>query len=131
MVVETGGSGAGGMATLWESGIMNELFEAGHIVSNAPAAWVPHTDGGELPTEVRRELNEAANGGADYFVVILLANKDGAETPELEELALYIYKIRPRSLLYIEKYVVGLISKEGVPDTGNLARTLVSKIIGG
>jgi hypothetical protein len=130
MVVETGGSGAGGMATFWESGIMNELFESGHIVSNAPAVWVPHTDGRELPAEARRELNEAANGGADYFVVILLANKDGTETPEPEKLVLYIYKIRPRSLLYNEKYVAGPILKEGIPDTGNLARTLVSQIMG-
>jgi hypothetical protein len=133
MIIETGGeeTKTGKTAEFWETGMMNALFEAGHIVSNAPSARIPRTDGGELPAEARREFEEAAIGGADYFVVLLLDYKDGNETLEPERIFMSVYKIIAGGLLYSETYANKPFSGESVPDAGRLARTLVSHIRGG
>jgi hypothetical protein len=57
---------------LWENGFMDVFFDAGHIVSNAPIMRIPEKTTEKLPDPVRSELDQARNGGADYFVMILL-----------------------------------------------------------
>jgi hypothetical protein len=132
MVIETGGTRTkvSRTATIWEAGMMSVLFEAGHIVSNAPAVRIPNADERALPTEARREFEEAANGGADYFIMILLFYKDGFETLDPEEVSLRLYKIRPYGILYSEKYANKPLSGEIIPDVGILGRMLVSRIEG-
>ncbi|MDR0403036.1 MAG: hypothetical protein LBH35_05535 [Treponema sp.] len=75
LVVETGLSGESGRpqsSLLWENGLFDVFFDAGHIVSNAPIMRLPEKTTEKLPGEVRTELDQAKNGGADYFIVILL-----------------------------------------------------------
>jgi hypothetical protein len=57
---------------LWENGLMDVFFDAGHIVSNAPIMRIPGKTTEKLPDPVRNELDQARNGGADYFIVVLL-----------------------------------------------------------
>jgi hypothetical protein len=110
---------------------MDAFFEAGHIVSNAPSLRISRADDVEFEEAAKKELEDAAAGGADYLVVILLEYENGAETLEPGEISLRLYKIRPRGLLYSEKYTNKPVSAEGMPSPGSLARTLVSYIRGG
>ncbi|MDR2048038.1 MAG: hypothetical protein LBP69_01140 [Treponema sp.] len=57
---------------LWENGLMDVFFDAGHIVSNAPIMRIPEKTAEKLPGPARIEFDEAKNGGADYFIVVLL-----------------------------------------------------------
>jgi hypothetical protein len=75
LVVETGlaeGSVRPQSSLLWENGLMDAFFDAGYIVSNAPIMRIPEKTTEKLPGPVRIELDEARNGGADYFIVVLL-----------------------------------------------------------
>jgi hypothetical protein len=75
LVVETGlaeESARPQSSLLWENGLMDVFFDAGHIVSNAPIMRIPEKTTEKLPDPVRSELDEARNGGADYFILVLL-----------------------------------------------------------
>lgn len=75
LVVETGlaeESARPQSSLLWENGLMDVFFDAGHIVSNAPIMRLMEKTAEKLPDLVRGELDQARNGGADYFIMILL-----------------------------------------------------------
>ena len=88
VVVEAGlppGNGCTLSAEIWESGMMDVFFEAGHIVSNAPCMQINDISG-ILPAEVNRDFDQARIGGADFLVLVILNYKDGsAEYSELAE----------------------------------------------
>jgi hypothetical protein len=75
LVVETGipeQSERPQSSLLWENGLFDVFFDAGHIVSNAPIMRIPEKTTEKLPGPVRGELDQARNGGAEYFIVVLL-----------------------------------------------------------
>jgi hypothetical protein len=92
---------------------LDVLFEAGHIVSNAPVlglggieeAGIPGSQSpfAEFPGELEAELAEARAGGADYFILALLrypAVSDRKTWPE--RVSLRVYDMRPYRFLYEE-----------------------------
>jgi hypothetical protein len=70
---------------LWETGLFDVCFEAGHIVSNSPVLRMNRAGGadfpgkeaprGEFPGELLPDLEAA--GGADYLILALLAYPAG------------------------------------------------------
>jgi hypothetical protein len=133
IVIETGAAEEtaaekNGRETLesWETGMMNVFFEAGHIVSNAPAVRLLQPPDGDMPPEARREFDEADSGGADYFIVLRLDY--GAETEKPDQISLELYKIHPRGLIYGKNYVPALAGN--FPTAVTLARTLIPYIRG-
>jgi hypothetical protein len=106
LVIEIGSTGNTGIAGLWETGIMDVLFDMGHIVSNAPVLRVAQLDEGEMPAEARRGFEEADINGVDYFIIAELSypkiEKTGIERPYQVEIKLY--KTNPYSILYNKKY---------------------------
>jgi hypothetical protein len=81
LVVETGlyeESERPQSSILWENGMMDVFFDAGHIVSNAPIMRIPEKTAEKLPEPVRVEFDQARNGGADYFIVVLLEYPGGS-----------------------------------------------------
>jgi hypothetical protein len=92
---------------LWESGLFDVFFEAGHIVSNAPVKRLDAKPQKPLPDEFRGDLNDAAEGGAEYFVLALLDYPPAAavnEIPKPQNISLKIFRIRPYKLLYEQGY---------------------------
>jgi hypothetical protein len=106
LVVEIGSMGNTDNANLWETGIMDTLFDTGHIVSNAPMIHIPYLDDKEMPAEARRDFEEADRNGVDYFIIAELSylkiEKPGTERPY--QVALKLYRTRPYSVLYTNKY---------------------------
>jgi hypothetical protein len=94
-------------SALWETCLLDVFFEAGHVVSNSPilrlagtgAADFPGRNsaggefpGGEFPREIRPELEEAIQGGADYLILVLLfyhPEADPRTKPETVNLRIY------------------------------------------
>jgi hypothetical protein len=73
MVVETGLTETTPLldtSSLWEGSLMDELFELGHIVTNAPIRRLART--GSYPDEGLLELDEALAGGVEYYILAVL-----------------------------------------------------------
>jgi hypothetical protein len=109
LMVETGiseSSPAAEASSLWENGLMDIFFDAGHIVSNAPVKRISAEGGKKLPDEVQREFNEAAAGGAEFFVLALLDYQGSFELPELkpQRVVLRLFRIKPYQLLGEQQY---------------------------
>jgi hypothetical protein len=119
VVVETGVSGAENTTTgafeassLWENSFLDVFFEAGHIVSNSPVLRLGHlgakdfpgreSPNKEFPPELDIELEDAVAGGAEFFIIALLAYPPGAvdRRAKPEQVSLRIYTTRPYGFVY-------------------------------
>ena len=117
LVVEAGlppGNGCTPSAEVWESGMMDVFFDAGHIVSNAPCLQIDEAAGtgkaarNALPPEVNHDFDEARLGGADFFVLVFLNYAGGMYTADAEEypvecpkeVFIQVYSVSSGSLLY-------------------------------
>jgi hypothetical protein len=78
---------------LWESGLLDVFFEAGHIVSNAPILRLEGKPAGEFPQEARDEMDEAIMGGAEYFIVALLDYDAAVQIPQ--NISLQLFRLNP------------------------------------
>jgi hypothetical protein len=110
IVVETGlpeEQGACEYSTLWESGLLDEFFDAGHIVSNAPVLRLNKPPAKQFPDEAAGSLNEANVGGADYVVLALL-DYQGSGTPHTipkpKQVSLRLFKTTPFRFIGEEKF---------------------------
>jgi hypothetical protein len=61
-----------GMMEIWETGLLDVLFEEGHIVTNAQSFALKKKPGEELPGEIKSYMAEAEDAGIDYFVLAYL-----------------------------------------------------------
>ncbi|MDR2553484.1 MAG: hypothetical protein LBD31_10030 [Treponema sp.] len=106
LVIETGlppGMGATESASVWESGLMDAFFDAGHIVSNAPILRLEETPGSEFPPEVRRDFDAARIGGSDFFVMVLIKYRGvppETEQEEPREITIKLFSVSSGKLIY-------------------------------
>jgi hypothetical protein len=56
--------------------MMDAFFDAGHIVSNAPAFQLGDASGA-IPREAGHDFDLARTGGAEFFVLVVLKYTDG------------------------------------------------------
>jgi hypothetical protein len=89
-VVESGPSLESGFlesSSAWEYGLMDALFNAGHIVSNAPIARLDAgLDAGtrtaaDFMADTMQGVVEAKNGGADMLILAFLEYKSPSANP--------------------------------------------------
>jgi hypothetical protein len=76
LVVEAGlpkESSAQNYSAMWENSLMDVLFEAGHIVSNAPMLRLSKNAQGGLPDEADQDMNEAQKSGMGYFLIAVVS----------------------------------------------------------
>jgi hypothetical protein len=97
MVIESGPSKKNGaeIAALWENAMMDVFFDAGHIVSNAPALKAELPENEDFPESARTSFEDASRGGADFFIIVQL---------KAMEVAFRVYAIHPYRLLYTGQY---------------------------
>ncbi|MDR1105336.1 MAG: hypothetical protein LBL44_03165 [Treponema sp.] len=107
MVVETGLSPEDGINTcssLWENGLLDVFFDAGHIVSSAPMLRLKDKPGGELPDEAKDDIAEAAEGGMDFFIVAILEYHSGSGTEtgntKPRQVSLRVFTTSPCRMLF-------------------------------
>ncbi|MDR1637768.1 MAG: hypothetical protein LBR93_10590 [Treponema sp.] len=108
LVIETGlreEGGNSGYSALWENSLLNVFFEAGHIVSNAPPMRLSRIPAEDFPQEALADFTEAAEGGAEFFILAQLdyrPSQTGAE-PAPRNIALRVYRTRPYGLVHEER----------------------------
>lgn len=111
LVIETGvreGSPVNEASNLWETTLMDMFFDAGYIVSNAPMMGLSRFPDKALPDEAQGSLEEALQGGADFFVLALL-DYQGAlalNVPQIKPQAvlLRLFSTRPYKFLFEQNY---------------------------
>ena len=85
-------------ASIWENGIMDTFFEAGHIVFNAPCNQITSASG-VLPSDVKEDFEEARNGGADFFVLVIL-NHPEDKPDNFKEVIIRAFRVSSGELLH-------------------------------
>jgi hypothetical protein len=109
LVIETGLSeeaGASQHSGLWESGLLDVFFEAGHIVSNAPILRLGKRPAKILPDEALGNLRDALEGSVDFFIIALLdyAAPNDAVIQKPEKIFLRLFNVISQKLIYEEQY---------------------------
>ena len=105
LVVEAGlpsDNGCTISAEIWESGMMDAFFDAGHIVSNAPCQQITafsYDTSNPLPSELNSEFDQARIGGADFFVFVVLNYMDG-DYDNPKEIIIRVFRVSSGELLY-------------------------------
>jgi hypothetical protein len=79
------------------------FFESGHIVTNAPSIRLDYTPGEAFPEEALSFLDEALDGGAEYFITALLEFQATGQRPQ--RITLRLFKIQPFEMLYEQSYL--------------------------
>jgi hypothetical protein len=117
-------------STLWEDGIMGIFFEAGYIVTNGSVIRLETDRGKEFPDEAQADFYEASEGGAEYFVLVLLEYKNHDGTFNPPGVSLKLYSTVPRRLIYEERFSAGQTadSREEHTRAREAARALISHI---
>jgi hypothetical protein len=107
LIVETGllpGAAANEHSNLWESGLLDVFFDAGHIVSNAPILRLDGKFEKDLPEKARADIDEAALGGMDYFIIAVLdyppLEISEAEAKKPDRVSLKLFTTSPCKLLF-------------------------------
>jgi hypothetical protein len=138
MVIETGlppEAGTSAHSGLWESGLMDVFFEAGHIVSNAPVLRLDRKPEEAFPAAARPELSEAIEGGAEFFILAML-DYDAPAAANIQKprrISLRLFKTSPHTLLHEQQYTD--TESAGGPDIEydrlkRAARTLIPHLNG-
>jgi len=106
IVIETGlpeSAGRNQHSERWENTLLDVFFEAGHIVSNAPILRLVSRPSVDIETIARADFQEAAEGGADYFIIAQLDFSSSSQQPGV---SLLLFRLRPREKL-LEKQLEG------------------------
>ena len=102
LVIETGlpreGS-ANAYSVTWENGIMDTLFDAGHIVSNAPIMRLVTRAKDGFPDEAERDWKEAQQSGMGYFLIAVV------NYPQPYNVSLRLFNTSSPEMLHEVKYV--------------------------
>jgi hypothetical protein len=120
---------------LWEYALLDVFFDTGHIVSNAPILRVAEKPGKSLPDEAKAPLNEALEGGAEFFIVAVLdyqhATQAGTEDLQPLNISLRLFKTTPYRFLYSQEYSAQDINSPGKDEISNamkIARTIAAHL---
>jgi hypothetical protein len=91
--------------SLWEAGLMEVFFDAGHIVTNSPIARIEKRPAEDLSGPMERDFNEARVGGADYFILGFLEYKDSSVP---NAMIVKIYSTNNEKLIFERSFPAGI-----------------------
>ena len=116
--------------SLWEGGLMAAFFDAGHIVTNSPITRMEKRPAQDLTGQVAVDLDEAAIGGAEYFVVGYLEYRVEGVNVFPVGMALKVYTTGSRKLIYEQGFAAGRGKdlNEEYQFAQNAGRALISHI---
>jgi len=92
--------------SIWEGGLMDAFFDAGHIVTNSPIARLVKMPEKDLSGPIGNDFSEAAANGAGYFILCFLEfqNKDGAVP---NAMVIKIYETNGEKLVFERSFPAG------------------------
>jgi len=113
----------------WETSLLDVFFDAGHIVSNAPILRLASNPQNGIETIARPDIDEAAETGADYFLIAQLDFTPGSVTPHT--VYLLLFRLRPFGKIY-ERQVPGRVYASSRDESDNyrvIIRGLVPHLV--
>jgi len=113
---------------LWENAFFDVFFDAGYIVCNTPMMRVTTMPKMSLEKFVQDEVDEAREGGADYFLVAQIDYSSDSLTPG--EVSLLLFNVTPFKLLK-ERKVKGKAyrsDKEEFEELKDIVKGIVPRI---
>jgi hypothetical protein len=137
MVIETGireETPTQDSSRLWEYALLDVFFDTGHIVSNAPILRIAEKPRQNLPEEAKASLDEALEGGAEFFVLAVLDYQNpamGIEPRQPRNVSLRIFKTMPCRFLYSREYAAqdsSGLEKDEVNNAMDLARVIAAHL---
>ncbi|MCL2879458.1 MAG: hypothetical protein FWF29_04355 [Treponema sp.] len=135
LVIETGldaDAGVNPHSGLWESGLLDVFFEAGHIVSNAPVLRLDYMPSEVFPPEAQDDLAQALEGGVDYLVTATLEYKLQGTPAEFSpaNVTFRIFKTKPFQMMFEQKTAAAIprSSKEEFDSVKKAAQVLIPQI---
>jgi hypothetical protein len=109
---------------LWEDALLGAFFDSGHIVSNTPIQRISVKPPKNLPDEARVSLDDALEGGAEFFILAVLDYQNpvrtgGGALPKPNNVSLRLFKTTPYRFLFSMEYSPDKLSiGEGSPGEG-------------
>jgi hypothetical protein len=108
IIIDTGldGKKESSLAGIWESGIMDVLFDSGYVVSNAQSIQIDKDLDENVLNEIRLNMEEASDNGADYFLSVTLhytsTNKGINNTKDfkLNQVTLKLFELKTNEMIY-------------------------------
>ena len=110
LVVETGlpeGAVSLPYTGLWEGGLMDVFFDAGHIVTNSPAARIEKRPARDLSGLLEDDYRAAVSGGAEYFILAYLDFSRRGERAVPVTMTLKLYKTDSQKLIFEQNFAAG------------------------
>ena len=110
MVVETGLNDeivSSQYASLWEGGLMEAFFNAGHIVTNCPITRMDKKPTTDLSGSIRNDFNEAIEGGAEYFILGYLEHQIQGRSAVPTEITIKLYRTDSQELIFEQIFPAG------------------------
>jgi hypothetical protein len=113
---------------LWENTFFDVFFDAGYIVCNSPMMRIESKPKMSLEKFVKNEVDEARDGGADYFLVAQLDYQGDSSTPR--EVSLVLFNVTPFRLIKEQKVMQRKYKsdKEEFDDLKSIVKGIVPKI---
>lgn len=110
LLVETGLSQEGPSTQytgLWEGGLMDAFFDAGHIITNSPITRMDKKPSPDLSGKVEDDYFDAVMGGADYFILGFLDYQIQGARAVPVGMVLKIYDTDSSKMVYEQLFPVG------------------------
>jgi hypothetical protein len=102
---------------LWEDALLGAFFESGHIISNTPIQRIAEKPPKNLPDEARVSLDDALEGGAEFFILAVLDYQNplraGGGPPKPHNISLRLFKTNPYRFLFSMEYTPDKLSADG------------------
>lgn len=92
---------------LWEGGLMDAFFDAGHIVTNSPAARMQKRPAVDISGVVEEDYRDAVSGGADYFLLAFIEYQNHTERSIPVKITLKLYRTDSKRLIYEQNFPAG------------------------
>jgi hypothetical protein len=138
MVIETGireDVPVADSSRLWEYALLDAFFDNGHIVSNTPIVRIAERPQKNLPDEARVSLDEALEGGAEFFIVAVLDYQNrstgGAAQLQPRNVSLRLFQTMPCRFLYSREYAsadLRAAEKDEASSALNIARAMATHL---
>ena len=110
LLVETGldeGAPHTELTSVWEGGLMDAFFNAGHIVTNSPITRMRNRPSRDLSGFIENDFNEAALNGAEYYILGFLEYQAQGGRPVPVGVALRVYTISSQRLIHEQSFPAG------------------------
>ena len=110
LLVETGINedvSSGEYASLWEGGLMEAFFDAGHIVTNGPIARVERKPERDFTGMLADDLYDAVNGGVEFIILGYLEFRVQGQRAVPVGMTLKLYNSASRQLMYEQNFPAG------------------------